>query len=369
VKATLPYPNVKSLLVVLCIFIGNAQLLDIDIVLFLLLPMLWIITFANSNFIRMTVYGFIFLISLWAMLALVTLQGINANIPYLKNYWLWPIKAAILAFIIATDDQPKWGQTNTWILILFALCLIFVGRFEQGRLYSIFGPNMLYRLFGIILILSLMQKKIIREGTYKFTRIVAFLLGIIGIMLTGSTGGIILVLVAFIYYSYVFHAKIFLLLTIVISLFAYMGTSSLYLASFDIDITAISRVIYKIGTFASSERFVGLFDVFSRPFSFWGSTYPSFSNIWTDSYPYPHNIVAELYAFYGALGIVIISMISIMFFKLYDKKLSSNVYVLTFIIIFFGSLLSGDLSDNYGVVAVCMGYLLHIYTAAGRAGV
>ena len=366
--STLQYPNVKSLLIVMCIFIGNAQILDIDIVLFLLLPMLWLITLANSNFIQMTIYGFIFLILLWAMLVLVTLQGINANIPYFKNYWLWPIKAAILALIIAADGQPKWNQTNTWILISFALCLISVGRFEDGRLYSIFGPNMLYRIFGIILVLSLMQKKLIHEGAYKFTRIVAFLLGIIGIMLTGSIGGIIVALAVLIYYLYVFHTKIFILLPISISLFAYLATSSLDLASFDSDITAISRIIHKVGTFEASERMIGLYDLFSRPISFWGRPYLSFSNIWTDSHPYPHNIVAELYAFYGAFGIVIIAMISIMTFKLYDKKLSSNVYFLTFIIISIGSLLSGDLSDNYGLVAVCAGYFLSRYTTARRAG-
>ena len=367
-NATIPYPNMRTLLVVLCIFIGNAQILGIDIVLFFLLPILLLITSVDFTIIRSTIYGYMFLFLMWAMLSLITLQGIKANIPYFEYYWFWPIKAVILSFIISVHDQPKWNRTDTWILLLFALCLIFVGHFKDGRLYSIFGPNMLYRLFAILLIFSLMQKNHTQKGIDKLTGILAFSLGMIGIFLTGSAGGIFLVLIILIYYFYLLNDKKLLLLIILMGFFIYIGSSVLHIASYDSDITAISRIIYKLGTFATSERWIGLSDIFSRPFSFWGGTYFSFSNIWTSSYPYPHNILAEIYAFYGILGLVLISIIIIVILNLYNKKLSSNVYILTFIVVTGGSLLSGDLSDNYGVVAVSVGYLLNKYTVAVRAG-
>lgn len=350
--------DLRSLLIVLFAFIGNAQVKGVDLALVTIVPILVVTSMGRRLVIHKLNFGLLLFFS--ALLLAAGIQASYVDVPYFQGYVLWPWKALILMILVGCSHPPKWTTTNMAVLVVIALSLIAVGRFEGGRLFSVFGPNMLYRLFGIIALFSAMQSSLIARRPNKVLGLATFSLGVFGLALTGSSGAIVVFFVIALYYLYKRLQKLFLGVMIGAGIVGYAAIQQLANLPFlsDTNLAFISRSFYKLGTLETDGRLVGLTAIFTEPFVWLGSKHSDFNSVWFFGYEYPHNIFAELYAFFGIIGVMLITVILFTLGKITRKNLASDVYFLTFVVLFIGSNLSGDLSDNFGVIGLAAGLLL-----------
>lgn len=62
-------------------------------------------------------------------------------------------------------------------------------------------------------------------------------------------------------------------------------------------------------------------------------------------------------------GVVLITAIALSLVKLATMREVADVYFMTFVILLVGANLSGDLSDNYGIVGLAAGLLVRVSQA------
>lgn len=347
--------NPHSLLLLMIAFVGNAQVMGVDVVLMLILVLFLMFFFRPWAVPRRSA---LLLLLLVFTLVLAIVRTVRLEIPYSETYTLWPIKAICLIVILAGMKKILWPMGNTLLLAAISLILILAGQIEGGRLVSIFGPNMLYRFFGFLLFFSAMFY-FQNRGAGRIANIFFAIFGLFALLLTGSTGALLVIVtvcaVTIYRLSRVFSA-------IIAGAIAYLLVGSGFLSG---ALTAstespafYARLIYKITTLAANDRFLGWAEIFTRPFSLAGYSYTEFGGLWFYGYYYPHNIFIELYGFYGALGVMISILVLVAIGKSMPALLRGDVVSMTFIVITIGALLSGDMSDNYGVVGLAGGILL-----------
>ncbi|MCK0070288.1 hypothetical protein [Kordiimonas laminariae] len=344
----------KSLLLILVAFIGNAQILGIDLVSFLLVPLFFISIPKDGTLKRHTLLPFCLFTIL--MMLLIT-QTILSDIP-IQNYYLWPIKAFFIAMIIAFSDELNWPIGNSMMLFAGCIALIAIGTVIDGRLYSVFGPNMLYRFFGLLLFLS--AGLLINSNHTKKILAVTFLgFATFGSILTGSVGAFAIIL-AVCLFVVTKMPKSFSIALGCLSIICVL-TVSFYadrLAIMTSSLTVYNRILYKILNIEANTRLNGWNEILNKEISFLGFDYYDFSGIWELGYQYPHNIAIELYAFYGITGILTLLILLLGTFKTLKQSITNNFIAISFIVILIGSLFSGELSDNYAVVGMSAGILL-----------
>lgn len=351
--------DLRSLLIVLFAFIGNAQLLGLDLVLVLVTPALLALSLTTPW--KLPYRNFFLYLVLATTLFVATFQARHVAVPYFDDYYIWPLKAFILMTFVVFIGPPRWTMTNMFALSLIVLALIVTGNIQFGRLYSAFGPNMLYRLFGMLALFSAMQGFQLSRGN-RLTTAAMFGLGAVGLVLTGSSGALVVAIAIVALYLYRSSRRVLFTLVIgaagiVILSITQTGVGALAFLQ-DSNLSVISRMLGKLVTWQTDTRLLGLTTLFTEPFSVLGHRHADFANLWFFGYDYPHNIFAELYAFYGITGLILIAAILLTIRKLAMVAMLNDVYFMTFIILLIGANLSGDLSDNYGVVGLAGGLLV-----------
>ena len=357
--------DLRSLLIVLFAFTGNAQVLGLDLVLMVAAPTLLALSLTTRW--KLPYRSYFLYLALATTLFVAVLQARHVAVPYFDAYHLWPIKAFILMTFVVFTGPPHWTSTNMFALSGIALALIVTGHTEGGRLHSAFGPNMLYRLFGMLAFFTAMQGFQLNRGN-RLTAAAMFGLGAVGLVLTGSAGAFVVAAAIVALYLYrlsrlVFFSLVIALTGIVFLSFTQAGEAVLALLP-DGNLSIVSRALYKLGAWQDEARMIGLITLFTEPFSVVGHQHADFANLWFFGYAYPHNILAELYAFYGITGLILIGAILLALRKLTTVAMLTDVYFMTFIILVIGANLSGDLSDNYGVIGLAGGLLVRAGQAA-----
>ena len=346
----------KSLFIVFFAFTGNAQFLGQDLVLLCFFPFLFFLFLKGQQSILYQ-YSYLYFFMLM-LLIFATFLAIKIDIPYFENYILWAPKAAILMTVIGFSKPPRWNMSNMFVFSLMIFLLIITGSIQDGRLFSVFGPNMLYRIFGMLVLFSVMHR-FQQNHKVSVVNLLFIGLGIYGIILTGSAGGILVLFLVLLIYTVHFlkRSTPFYGILIVLPIIGLFALSIYFLTTFE-ELTTFSRISYKLAGLQLSSRFIGLVTLFNAPFSWMGYSYGYFGHLWFFGYEYPHNIFAELYAFYGSIGLFLIAVICSALSKIYVSSLADDVYLLTFAVLLVGACLSGDLSDNYGVIGIAGGLLI-----------
>lgn len=345
----------RSFLLVLAAFIGNAELFGFHVGLLILFG-LAIIQFSYTR--KFPRHALILIGFLFGVLIAATIRSQHIGVPYYDRYWLWPVQSMIVILIVLTRTRWNWPMGN---VIAFAIlgCFIFaLGEVVDDRFYSIFGPNMLYRIFGFLFIFSL----IYYFGATGLARILLLTFSTFGLMvtlLTGSSGGLAIIAVGC--SMALWRVSKWLTVTaITLGGFAFHRFSILggvFDTTYNVPVS-FNRLLFKLSNLYVDTRFAAWTEIFSEPPTPFGKDYTSFANLWFSGYLYPHNLFAELYAFYGMIGVVLIVFVVCGGIIAFRKSIEGDILSIAFVVLSIGSLLSGDLSDNYGVIALASGVLL-----------
>lgn len=347
----------RSFLLILFAFVGNGQVAGIDISLAVIAPLLVLAQMSDRWVIRRV--ALTPLVLLLGLLAIAALRTPTIGIPYTDSYELWPFKAMLLLVLVTFGRELVWPLGNMIALSLFCLALIAVGTIENGRLVSVFGPNMLYRIFGFLLIFSVMQyldKRNADKAGKRFVLLVNAGLGILASLLTGSVGAVA-VIGTVVTLALLRISKVLGALVIGATGF-WIATSGILTGSFVASANApvfYARAAYKIVALNTDVRIIGWTEILSRPITIWGHDYEAFWSVWRVGYTYPHHIFMELYGFYGLVGLLLCGLVLFACYRFLPRMLQGDIIALTFIVLLVGSMLSGDLTDNYGVIGLMGG--------------
>jgi hypothetical protein len=281
---------------------------------------------------------------------------------YFDNYYLWPIKAILGSTILIL--AWKGGQIPlesaillSWIIGLGAflmLALIF-GEVRFGRLYFVFGPNMLYRLACIVLGLIFVASVASRPTKLTIMLSVIFGTGAVLVILNaGSRGAIVVLGVISLYIC----RHIFLSLYSWVYVIA-IGGAIAYVISLNMDNRIF--IAFQTDSLLNSGRFDFVRYTGQTPFTVLGNNYEAFLPMAGMHFRYPHNIFLELYFFYGVLGLFVSGLVCFAFLRIAnDRSMFTNnpVVSIVFIVGVTSACMSGDLSDNYFVIALAVASLL-----------
>lgn len=333
--------------IILFAMIGNARLFGMDVVLTFIAPIcLTLIFLAKPKLTPSALLIGVFISILATLLTFRTLQ-----FEVLLGYDLWLLKAVLLIFFIS---QNSFRIASAEVHLFFGLCfvLFLTTTDTYGRSYGLFGPNMLYRFYGLLYLLSIFMLATKQAGKPFWLTYVGF--ATIGIFLTGSVGGLVLMLAGLLLVFRFTVVSVSWLTGIAILLFALWPRLQ--------DTSMMQRVILKASWTAvqDSSRFsngLGIVEKGIKPF---GWNYSDFNSLWLEGFEYPHNIFIELTAFLGLPGVVIslIIMAAVIIVWRRAVRRESTAYDLCFIAILTGSLFSGELSDNYGAVGFAVSFFL-----------
>lgn len=346
----------RSFLLVLIAFVGNGQIAGFDLVLTVLVPLALLLQLRERLTVSRNTSPIFLLVIIFALF-FAMLRAPVIGIPYFEAYSLWPFKALILTCFLAFGPPLRWPMGNMLALVGICLILVAVGSFENGRLISVFGPNMLYRIFGFLLFFSAMLY-FEKRNRGRLLLIFFAIFGLFAALMTGSSGALLVIAVVgiatLLRISRVFGVLITAGATyLVVSSGVLSGTLSTgaHTPAF------FSRLLYKVATLQANDRIIGWTEIINSPFVLIGHSYTDFNNLWRLGYQYPHNLFVELYGFYGLIGIILIVLVVAAIFASVKKMFHGDIASLTFIVLFLGSMLSGDLSDNYGVIALVVSVL------------
>ena len=343
--------NIRSLIIVFFAFVGNATVLGIDLVLITLLPA-FLILYAHSflTIEKRYILPLFFLVILFIIVS-VRIPYINVWQGYKVYYDIWPIKAIALLFMVASTRELKWPMGNTLIFSILCIYLLLLGNVADNvRLVSLFGPNMLYRIFNILVAVSVLNLIIDYRNPAKWWLLGTTGLGLYGAILTGSSGALAVIAIIATIVLFKLSKLLFFSTMIVITIWGSTLLANI-LTAFQMPI--LGRLNYKIENFEDAHRFIALTEILTNPFSLYGYSTSDFN--FAD---YPHNIFLELYAYYGLIGLAVSGVILIGLIKALPNLLEGHILPIVLLIIIIGSLFSGDLSDNYGAAGLAAGLLL-----------
>lgn len=346
--------NIRSFLLLLFAFVGNAQIFNLDISLFFILPPLIILTISNIKPLNVT-RTLLLLIIVFCLLTIHILT-FTKEVIYFPLYVLWPLKAIILIILFAYTSHYPWPLGNTLLFFIMTVILIMIGKIEEGRLVSLFGPNMLYRIFGMLLFFTLLNTQFsTNRFLVSFFYLLSLVVALYGLILTGSSGAIIVMLMIIaIYASAKIHNLYYLVSMLLVSVFA----CYLLVLSQTSEFVVVLRIAHKLANIEASTRLVGWLEIMSHSFSILGARHSDFWSIWSYGYMYPHNLIVELYGFYGLFGVIMIGFLLVNLRYLFQEAIRANIFAMSGLVIFLGSMFSGDLSDNYGALGLGIGLLL-----------
>ena len=332
----------SGILIFLLVFSGNSTIFGFEI-FFLIYPfaMGQLLFFNTTQHSKSLVAIFAVLSSLMILAIPVAYFSGFANL-----YYLWPIKSFLLLAYTFFVKDVTFDRIFVLFLVGFLVILLSSSTYDEtGRLYTLFGPNMLYRVlaFSVGFFLYRLHESSFRQ---KLLSVIISFFSLFGIVLTGSIGGLLSLAAV----TYQFMARkikwLFLFLILIASyllflwstLFAYMTLNSVLL----------SRLLYKIFD-GEDVRGAGFYYLLKNSDFPGFSHHADFSGFWTETYHYPHNIFVELIVFYGFIGVFI--GLSILIYTMWAIRFLNwrSPVLILFLITFIGANLSADLSDNFGI--------------------
>ena len=357
-------------LLVLISLVGNALLLDWDLFSLILFFVIFFISISTGSInIRTTYTNSVLTVFLSLVLVLIFYKSFYLKIPYFEYYFLWPIKTLLLVFLLylisskRAEGFTKVSGSNSFFMFIsmtvfsFLLLVLFLGHKVDGRLSFVFGPNMLYRFVAVLFFLFFISFLVVKKRLFMKVPVFMILTAIVIFVLyeIGSRGGVIVV-----------GLILALLLTIK------LGRGRMLLLG---GLTFVGCFLFNCGDVGSLGRiaeFKNLEDsargIFIKEFlthivfslNVWGEDWNYFYPYVLTGFMYPHNLFIELVLFYGILGWIMLFTILLSLYRgvrilkvgIHQRVLSlDSVYVLVFLTLLISSMFSGDLSDNFGVLA------------------
>jgi hypothetical protein len=356
VKLSPVISGLYSFFVLLFTMVGNAQISGIDVVFAVLGPVCVFLFFLSQPVFRRSrlVLGFVTLAFACVFLL------ISARYPMLSGYVFWPMKAVLVALFV-TQTAPSLRAVQVHLIFVFALFLFMTSSEIDGRAVGFFGPNMLYRFYGLLLLTASFMLLMDRKSRPIWISYMLF--AVVGILRTGSVGGGLLILVAAILFLRPSVRSIVVIATLGFGLiFSWTRLQELVL---------VQRLMLKItyGNFESSSRFDGIEAILREGLLPFGHSYDTFNHVWREGYEYPHNVFVELLAFFGLLGLMVSAVIAVasvlVWRRIYARH--CDLFDFAFAALFIGAQLSGDLSDNYGVVGLSIAVFLRAHRNRSEA--
>lgn len=340
---------------VIVTYSGNASLFGFPLFCLGFLFFLFLFVFLTRDSVLQTPIDAIVSILITVSLVFATIKNADLRILYTDNFWVWPIfcLVAFIQYRLINNAKSYVGNKSLVIFVLFFFTFTFLallfGKEVNGRHSFLFGPNNLYRIELTLYFLSFLYFNSNRSALTKRVRVplqtLAFALVTYMLIKIGSRGGVVIfILFFFIYY---FSLKSSLLFSMIgASLVVYLTDKLEGLRLFDFSFEGNARYMFIKSFLEITDPVVG-------------STYTDFDFAWYGHYLYPHNILLELYMYYGFTGLLlsvllIISVIISSFGIYQSRKLMrfDNIYHVIFFIVFTGSLFSGDLTDNFIVISM-----------------
>jgi len=331
--------EINALCLILMMLSGNAMLAGLDMFFCVAgVSLFYGLRFSERSSISpmIVIVG----ISIVLICLALTYFASNVDVPYLQFYYLWPIKFALMMIFGLLMGSFDFGRLAYVLLLSLSVVTLLTGSFENGRLDSFFGPNMLYRIYALLVFYSIFGYKHLFLNRLYCGLGVAF--GLWLTLLTGSVGGIATVLATF-FLSGVFKFNFRHLLFLIICA----------LILFSLPELLPLRVAYKIENFDTVGRIVNWINILEHFEVFKFYIHSDFNDIWSYGFMYPHNIFIELSIFYGVFGYLLVVLVTLAVFK----ERGSPIHVMLCVYL-MGSLLSGDLSDNFPVLALAVLILL-----------
>lgn len=335
-------PQLTSFFLVIAALSGNATLGGFDIFLLLAVPAGLVVFLRDPRIGKGGGLGL--LIALLALAPLVW-RASEIGIPYFELYWLWPWKAALLALLLLKDGRAGWPFANDLLFAGFLILLLATARIEEGRMVSLFGPNMLYRFFGTGFLIALLRLGSVRGWPAQFCVALAVLSGL-AMIFTGSVGAVGVILAA------LYFARVSLWRMLRSSAGFLLAGGAIMLAlnwRWLMDSNIGSRILYKVENFERDDRIIGWTKLAGAEPGWLGKDYLDLAFAWTHRSPYPHNLALELYVFYGLYGLAIAALTLAAYWSARETRYFAYFPLL---VIQIGALFSGDLSDNFAVLAM-----------------
>lgn len=343
-SATVQHVRFKAspLLLLSMLLVGNGEISGLDLFFFALLPgLLFAETLGGlSHFLPHTLAALLGSSAIFLSLALRNL----AIEPFgnAAAFALWPAKAFLTAAALIIVNWRDWSRAQHAVFAAACLGLLANADYIDGRMYSLFGPNMLYRVFGCLFVLSAWLYFKGERGNLDWLVLCSGILGALGCILTGSSTALLMLLIPL-----VLIAGLSLRTAVNLLLAAALVLICLFL--FRDDLVVFARLSSKFASIESAHRVLGWIYILQSEFSWSGRNYDFFTPIWIGGHRYPHNIIFELYAYYGAVGIVVSSCVVLT--AVFGRKALGWLY-LPYLVSFVGAQFSGDLSENYAVVGL-----------------
>lgn len=353
IKYQLVLAPVFFLIIFVIIFVGNAAVMGIPLSIFaMVIAYIYIYSRATIKNPIAIDWRQSFLIMM--MLICVAYDVINLR-SYDKLFFLWGICAISIGIIIPNIRSMTVVESKFISFALLSFVSIFmIGSLlfsdENGRANFVFGPNVLYRVFGFFLLLSILSKSL--GPVLKF---IVAMFAAYGIILTQSRGGLIILAIASITilinsqkkFAGWFFLGIFWIL--LMALFSDVAVPSMSLSDSRLSITDGMSLNVRLDFMTALPSEITMF----------GNSYSSFYlNYYYPEFRYPHNVVGELVYFYGTIGIVLSVLLVKKFIGLSISLLrrqSLDAFDIAFIIIFVGAQFSGDLFDNMYLFVYLLG--------------
>lgn len=355
-----PQTDLRSFLILFGALIGNAHLGGVDLFLAVVVPAYIALSLAGppAPIPRATVLA---LAALAPVAILLSARAWAIQPWYTEVYGYWPLKAWILAAMVAAHPRLGWPPGNQILLLLFVAALLAPARVELGRLESVFGPNMLYRIFGAAYLIAFAAARDARGGAARHLHYAAFLACGAAVLATGSTGGLLVLALPLLMVG----RRPLAAIAVLAPLIAGLAALAIARGIGPEDIASLGRLSYKLDQFETTARVVGLGALLDTPSSLWGHSHPDFEGIWRHGFDYPHNIVVELWLWFGLPGMILCAALAA---GLLRGALWGGAFFLGFGGLAIGAMVSGDLAENFGLIGLALGLLLRPRLGAGGRG-
>ncbi|QUM77883.1 hypothetical protein HWV00_17540 [Moritella sp. 24] len=253
------------------------------------------------------------------------------------------------AFPILERIISKSGYNWAWILIILfspiATLSIFNG---DGRLIFIFGPNILYRIFGVMFLLGLILfLSKLAEDRSVLLLVISYFSYVISMLSTGSRGGMLVLIVTTLFMvvslrhnKLIINSVRFMFLSIFIFCFYYWDD--------------IAELFWRLVYFDQSNNSeAGRIMFYNNALKFFDDNNPMNilfglgDNNHVFSF-YPHNIILETMVNSGVYLLCLL-VFSLFIFIVFMNNSGRYKHTIVVIPILMGSMLSGGALDNYVV--------------------
>lgn len=298
----------------------------------------------------------------------LTLFSIDLSLPYSEYYHHWPFRYFFLFIllmnfgiglekfnIILIKNVNKISIYSLVIYGAFIFVILFFGKYVDGRLSFLFGPNMLYR-FVVVMYLINFYLFFYVDYNLKIIHMIALaVMTIIVLSEIGSKGG----------------GLIFSLFSLIMIIFAYkLSMASLvrlitlaFIVIIFVDGYLIDSRIFQLNNLTDSIRFSFILQFLIEDIGgigVFGEDWFYFEPYSDTGFMYPHMSLIELILYYGLIGycLIVVVFLSFIFGLLeigrslkYKKIQFESFMIIIYFVVLFASFFSGDLNDNFSIIA------------------